>query len=132
MKVQLLLRKDRSLIPTTKHDDDLLKSLHPGDRVICEIKKSRNPDFHRKAFAMLHEIFDNQDTFTDFDRFREWLQIAAGIVETIIGPDGQTYYKVKSLAFHKMDNIEFERTYQALITAACEKLGMVWVIERYA
>ena len=130
MKVQLVRTRD-GLAADSAHDEELLEKLRPGDVVMAEVKRSRNPAFHRKAFSMMQGLFQNQDAFDDFDRFREWLQIAAGIVDTIIGPDGQTYYKVRSLAWHKMDDIEFERTYQALITAAYNQ-GHEWVLEQYA
>jgi len=132
LKIQLINTQDGGLYPDSAHDDEQLSGIHIGDVVTAEIKKARNPAFHRKAFAMLHDIFDNQDKFEDFDRFREWLQIAAGVVDIIIGPDGQTYYKVRSLAWDKMDDAEFSKTYQAFITAAYEKLRMEWVLEAYA
>ena len=131
MKVQLQRQINGYFSPDSQHDEDQLKSVHTGDVVTADIKKSRNPQFHRKGFAMLKEIFDNQDSFTDFDQFRTWLQIAAGIVDTIIGPDGKTYYKVKSLAWDKMDEIQFDKTYQAFITAAFNQ-GHEWVADRYA
>ena len=131
MKIQLKYTYS-GLIPDSEYDQQILEKLRPGTVVTAELKQSRNPSFHAKAFAMLHEVFNNQDKFDDFDKFRKWLQIAAGIVDTIIGPDGKVYYEVKSLSFANMDEIEFEEAYQALITAAYNKLGLDWVIERYA
>lgn len=130
MRVQLIKTRE-GLSADSAHDDELLEKLRPGDVVSADIKRSRNPAFHRKAFAMLQDVFHNQDHFADFDKFREWLQIKAGIVDTTIGPDGQVFYTVKSLAFSNMDDVEFERTYQALLTAAYES-GFEWILERYA
>lgn len=129
MKAQLT-RVASGFIAHSPVDVEALEPVKIGDVVMADIKRSRNPGFHRKAFEMLRTVFDNQDHFEDFDKFREWLQIKAGIVDTTIGPDGETYYKVKSLAWHNMDDIEFERTYQALISAAYQ-LGYEWVAERF-
>lgn len=130
MKCQLVRTRD-GLAADSAHDEEMLEKLRPGDVVAAEIKRSRNPAFHRKAFAMLQDLYHNQDHFEDFDKFREWLQIKAGIVDTTIGPDGQVYYTVKSLAFHKMDDISFQQTYEALKSAAYSA-GYEWVLERYA
>lgn len=130
MKVQLVRTRD-GLSADSAHDEAQLETLYPGDVVMAEIKRSRNPAFHRKAFAMLQELFSNQEHFEDFDKFREWLQIKAGVAETSVWPDGSIHVSAKSLSFENMDDLEFERVYQALITAAYES-GYEWVLERYA
>ena len=130
-KVQLI-RTAGGFLPDSEHDQDELASVHLGDVVAADIKKSRNPAFHRKAFAMLHTIFDNQDHFEDFEKFREWLQIQAGIAETSVWPDGRVHVSSRSLSFSSMDEIEFDRAYNGLITAAVRELGMDWLLMQYA
>lgn len=126
-----LRRESTGFQPDSQYDYDQLASVHIGDVVTANVRLARNPQFHKKGFALLQKLFDNQDHFEDFEKFREWMQIAAGVVETTIGPDGETYYKVKSLAWDKMDEIQFERVYQAFVTVAYEKLGAEWALQEF-
>ena len=126
-----LIKTATGYLPHSAHDEAELESIHIGDVVSAEVKKSRSPQFHKLAFAMMHEAFENQDNFHDFEMFREWLQIAAGCVETIIGPD-RTYYKVKSLRWDRMDDLEFKKTFNVMLTALVERMGMDWILTRYA
>lgn len=128
-RVQLVRTAD-GFKPDSEHDEEELRAVHIGDVVFADVKKARNPAFHRKAFAMMHAAFDAQDSFHDFEIFREWLQIAAGIVDPIMGPD-RTYYKVRSLSWAQMEEIEFDKTYNKLLTAAVEKLGMDWLLTQF-
>lgn len=132
MRVQLRRNSDGLFQPDSEADLDALQSVHVGGVIAGDFKQPRNPGHHRKAFAMLHKLFANQDTFDDFEKFREWMQIAAGIVDTIIGPDGKVYYKVRSIAWDRMDQSEFEWTYQRFIDVAYEKLGHEWVLAEFA
>lgn len=130
LKVQLV-KVPNVLAADSAADEELLEQLKPGDVVTAEIKKARNPAFHRKGMGMLRELFNNQEQFDNFDQFRKWLQIKAGVVDTIIGPTGKVYYEVKSLSFADMDDVEFSEVFEALITAAYEA-GFEWVLEQYA
>ncbi len=130
MKVQLT-RTQTGFVPHSAHDEERLKGVRMGDVVMADIKKSRNPEFHKLAFSMLNLSFENQDHFDNFDKYREYLQCEAGIAETLIGPDGKMFYKLKSLAWQKMDELEFQQAFQALLTAAVEKMGQDWLLERY-
>lgn len=127
-----LRRESTGFQPDSQHDYDELARVNIGDVIAAEVKLSRNPGHHRKAFAMLHRIFDNQDHFDRFEALYDYMKIAAGCVETLIQPDGKIVYKLKSLAWDRMDQLEFERTYQSFITVAYERLGMEWVLEQFA
>ena len=130
MKVQLR-RNYAGFVPYDEYDADQLESVKVGEVICAEVSQPRNPKFHRLAFGMLWKLYQNQDRFTDFDKLRAYLQIKAGIVDMIMPVDGKPYYVVKSLAWDKMDEMEFEKTFQALLTAAYEE-GWEWVLEQYA
>jgi len=124
-----LVKVSDSYWPLAQHDIDELGNVAAGEVLMCDVKRNRNVGHHKKGFKLLHLMFDNQDKFDDFETFRDWVQIAAGIVERIIGPEGELYYKIKSLAFDKMDQSEFEKVYNKIVTVAYEKLGQDFALD---
>lgn len=126
-----LVRTTTGYLPDSAHDEGELESIRVGDVISAQIRKVRNPMHHRKAFALLHDLFDSQDTFDSFDTFYTWMKIRCGLVETFIDSDGKTYYTPESLSFSSMDQIRFDSVYQRFITAAVE-MGHEWVLQQYA
>ena len=129
MKIAFVKVKDCGYWPYTEHDIEALRKVANDEVIMCDVRRKRNVDHHRKGFALLHAMFDNQDKFDDFDRFRDWVQIAAGVVDTVIGEDGKVYYKIKSLSFADMDQSEFDKVYDKFITVAFEKLRQDFALE---
>ena len=130
MLVQMIKTRD-GLSADSAVDEERLAHLKPGDVVMAEIKLSRNPAFHRLVFKMLHDSFENQDKWSDFEKYREYLQIAAGLCDPIVKSSGEVWYSVRSLAWSKMDETEFKEAFQKLLTAAVERMGQSWLLERY-
>jgi len=131
--VKVHLERTRlGFVPASEHDLDILDRVPAGSVIGGEFKLVRNAAHHRKAFALLHKMFANQDRYTDFDRFYDFVKIAAGIVATVIGPDGQVFYKLKSLSFADMDQLEFDAVYQKIITVAVEHFGQDWTLREFA
>ena len=126
-----LIKTATGYLPHSAHDEGELESVRVGDVVEAQIRKVRNPNHHRKAFALLHDLFDNQDTFDSFDTFYTWAKIKCGLVETFIDSDGKVYYTPESLAFSSMDQLRFDSVYQKFITLGVE-MGQDWVLLQYA
>ena len=126
-----LIKTAAGYLPHSAHDEAELESVRLGDVVEAQIRKVRNPNHHRKAFALLHDLFDNQDTFDSFDTFYTWAKIKCGLVETFIDSDGKVYYTPESLAFSSMDQLRFDSVYQKFITLGVE-MGQDWVLLQYA
>jgi len=91
-----------------------------GDDVKCKVTKSRNLDFHRKFFAMLRATFDMQDEFETMPQWRAVCIAGAGYCDFIQGHE-QLVAIPKSIAFHKMDETEFNRVYQDALTFICAR-----------
>ena len=90
---------------------------------VINLTNHRNPAFHRKAFALLNVIFDNQEGFTNFDCFRSWITIKAGYFVTGVTPNNSTFFDAKSLSYEKMDAETFERWYNSVINVAVKEYG---------
>jgi hypothetical protein len=129
MKV-CLVRTAQGYLPDSEHDREALGHVGDGEVIYCEVKRHRNVRFHRKAFALLKEMFEYQDQFTDPEQFRKWVKVQAGEYTDVFGSEG--FYELKSWSFADMDEIEFEKTYNRIVTVAVEKMGMEWVLQAYA
>ena len=71
-------------------------------------KEPRSGPFHRRHFAMLAALFDAQEQFDDPEQFRKWLEVGAGFADFVPGPKGRMVAMPKSIAYHKLDQAEFE------------------------
>ena len=96
------------------------KGLNAGDLVFAEIRKPRNPGYHRLAHALGQIVADNLDEFEGMDSHAtiKRLQLEAGIGCEAIA------YKVNgmsivqsiplSLSFESMDQSEFESVFMGI------------------
>lgn len=124
--MKILVKKQfGKLIPVYNSDGEALKDckLKEGETYEVEIRKKRNPKFHRKYFALINLCYDNQSQFDSIDDLRDYITCKSGYYDRIPTPDGEMI-KPKSIKFSKMDNIEFDKLYQATITTICKFLAV--------
>lgn len=102
---------------------DALRKFAVGVDVWVEVRKARNVRFHRLYFALLSMTFENQERYTNFEHFRKAVQIAAGHVEEFVTLDGEVLLQPKSIAFDKMDELEFQVVFSAAMRVCAKILG---------
>ena len=116
------------LVPLYDEDFEEKKKLVIGRDYQADIKLARNIAFHRKYFGMLdaawYLLTERQRTFFGGasygekfgkEAFRKSVQITAGLFDPIYdGKEKRWQKSVRSIAFDKMDEGEFEQTYQAV------------------
>ena len=98
----------------------------PGALIRSDFKQARNPAFHRKGMSLLSLAFEYWEpgelsnthgvVEKNFDRFRKDLTILAGFFDQSFRLDGSVRIEAKSISFAKMDDEEFSRVYQSLLT----------------
>jgi len=93
-----------------------LMDLEPGEFAVIEFVIPRSGPFHRRHFKILNTVFDSQERFDNFERFRDWLSIGAGHVEWVPGAKGGIVPLPKSISYAKADQQEFEE-YHAKVMA---------------
>ena len=93
-----------------------LMDLEPGEFAVIEFVIPRSGPFHRRHFAILNAVFDAQERFDDFDRFRDWLSIGAGNVSWVPGAKGGIVPLPKSISYAKADQAEFEAYHAKVIS----------------
>lgn len=112
-----LYRSGFAFFPAYSSDSDLLSKFREGEVIEVDVKKARNPMFHRKFFALVKVGFELQTNFKAFEWFREWIEMKAGYFESCQAPNGEWMYRAKSIAFDKIDDIEFEQIYKDVSAA---------------
>ncbi len=119
-------RTDGAYVPYTDQDKESLGRVKFGEVIRCDFKRPRNPGHHRKAFALLNAMFENQDMTENFDQFYDWVKAKAGLFEPVFGVEG--FFKLKSLSYSSMGQEDFDKVYQKIITVAVEELGQEWAL----
>jgi hypothetical protein len=79
--------------------------------------------FHKKFFALVELVFQNQDLTDDKDNLRAYLTVKAGFYETITSDIGVMYLP-KSISFAKMDEIEFEELFTKFLNVSSMLIGV--------
>jgi hypothetical protein len=92
-----------------------MKRIKVGDFLECEIKKPRNYRFHKKFFALIQMIFQNQERYNNIDDLREDLTIEAGYFVKRENIKGELIKRAKSISFANMDEHEFSELYSAVL-----------------
>ncbi|MCF6442044.1 DUF1367 family protein [Pseudoalteromonas luteoviolacea] len=123
------MRTINGFMPVDEQDKEVARTVKVGDVVRCNLVRPRNIYFHKKYMSLLKMAFDhftpkpiehNGRTLIplkNFDEFRKWVAVKAGYYEVIGYPDSSVRVRAKSIAFHKMEEDEFQGLYSRSIDA---------------
>lgn len=78
-----------------------------GETLSFSWHEPRSPQHHRLFFSKLHALADRQEAFEDETKLRQWLTVGAGFCDLLPGSDGQLVAIPQSIAFHRLDEVEF-------------------------
>ena len=107
MKVFLVKQGNGSYLPSNNSDYDSLKKFKVGSTLSCDIKQPRNIGFHKKFFALINLVFENQEIYNNIDHLREELTIEAGFYYRYINHLGFEKKKGKEYKFCKNESRRF-------------------------
>lgn len=125
MEIYLVKTLSGQFNPAFDSDYDNLKKVPVNEIIKVEYKKTRNLRFHRKFFALINLVFQNQSVYSNIDHFRKHLTIASGFYDTTICLEtGAEVKEAKSIKFSKMDEIEFSELYSRFIDTVNEYFGI--------
>lgn len=129
MKIEVIKLAGGVLCAASDLDLEKLNKFKTNGQYTIEIKRARNPDFHRKVFAFFNFCFEHwrgdnefQSESKQFDVFRNHLTVLAGFYESFYNIKGEVRVEAKSLSFSAMEQEEFEECYNALIRAAMQNI----------
>jgi len=125
--MELWLSKDEDgvLVPCDKNSRQEYQKMVTGKKYRFEARSPRNTKFHRKFFALIKVVYDQQEHFNSEKVLRSFLLIKAGFFNDYIGPYGQYVSIPESISFASMKQEKFEELYESVIDAAVEFLGDV-------
>lgn len=115
-------------IPSSSDSAENWDKLTTGEYTV-EVRRARNPRFHRLAFGVIKAMFDNQERFENFADFRRELKILTGHYEEYITAKGQVVFIPKSWAFAHMDDLEFHEVYEKILDVARQRFGEGFVAQ---
>lgn len=125
---QLVKTDDGVLRPAYGSDAEMLAKIQPGSVLLADVRKPRNPLFHRKFFALLNFAFGywepeikmdpktsvilrNYQVGKNFDRFRKDVLILAGFRYPVVNVKNEVRWEAESISFSSMDDTQFEKVY---------------------
>ena len=126
MKINLV-KVGGKLIPASDEDKKYLAKFADGEVLNITLKKTRNYRFLSKYYSLLRHVFSNLEQdfkiltrnglFIEINSVEDLhfqIKMMAGLYEKVITWGGNTTYKVKSINFDKMDEIEFSIFYETV------------------
>lgn len=101
------------LRPVDDQGEEALRHLKHGAIVEVEVKSKRRIKHHRLYWALISKVWDNvdHDDYPTPDNLSDTVKLCVGVREQLILPDGSFSFKPGSIAFHKMDQGDFNEFY---------------------
>lgn len=115
MKFFVVKQLNNTLKVSFNSDYEKIKKLKVNEEYQCEIKRPRNIKFHRKFFALINMLFDNQEIYNNADDLRGDLIVEAGFYRVVTDFKGVEKKKPKSIKFSSMDEDEFSDLYNRVL-----------------
>lgn len=111
----VILRKELGCFrPVCDEGEGILRRMALGQTVMVKFTFPRNTGHHRKFFALMQTIFNNQSHHKTLDHLLTAFKFACGHTEKIRTSRGEIEIP-KSISFAKMDQAEFEAFYKQAV-----------------
>lgn len=120
--MRILLAKTglNQFAPADEAAEKVMSRVGRGQCVYAEVKRARNPGFHRKFMKMLRLAYDNQAFYSSFESFRREVVMRCGYAQAHVHIDGTRSMTPESISFDSMDQDTFETLYEEAISVICE------------
>lgn len=110
-----LVRTLSGFKPAYDSDIELSKKIKLNEVYVYDFKKPRNYEFHKKFFALVNMVFQNQEQYTNIEHLRKDLIIESGNYDLRYDFLGVEIKEAKSISFSSMDDIRFSELYNSVI-----------------
>jgi hypothetical protein len=123
--MKVYLTKTRSgFHPLTEHDAEKLRSWPLGQTREVDAREKRNPQHHRKLFAILRTVCENSEDFETPEALLTAIKIKAGYVDLVRTLDGERVAQARSISFADMEQGDFDRFYETAVRLCGAYLGV--------
>ncbi len=118
------LSNQKCITPASEHDAAIFDKLKTGSFYKVDARKARNPDHHRKAFALINMIYENQEKYLTLEDMLVELKLKTGWYMEHIRSNGELIYVPKSISFADMNQTDFETFYERIVVIAIREYGL--------
>lgn len=115
MKITLVKQLNNTFKIAYDSDYEKAKKIKAGEPYEFEYKQLRNVRFHRKFFALMNLLFQNQELYKNLDHLRKDLTVEAGYYDLRVNIHGEEIKEAKSISFAAMSEDEFSEFYNAVL-----------------
>ena len=117
------------LAPADAEAEEVFRKWKTGASYSLAYAPARNPKFHRMVFAVAQMVTDNAPEGSywsgkDGYSFIKAVELTHGFTDEMIDCNGEVHLVPRSIAFENMDNDEFKKLFDPLITEAARVLGV--------
>ena len=123
MKFYAEINSAGKIVPLYDSDYEVFRKIPRNTEIQIEVKQQRNYQHHKKFFALLNMLFDNQDVFTDIEQLRKELTIESGFYNEYVTFGGEVKREAKSISFASMDQGEFNSLYSKFCDTIIRVMG---------
>ena len=106
----LMVKRLAGLYPVDATGEAAVRRFGLGELISVQVTRPRNAQFHRKFFAMLKIILDNQEYYKSIDDLLDICKLRTGHFRTVQTKDGDVRIP-KSISFASMDETAFADFY---------------------
>ncbi len=124
MKITLIKTLNGTFKLAYNSDYNLAKKVPLNEPIVFEWSKPRNLRFHKKFFALLNMVYENQEQYNNIEHLRKDLTISAGYYDLRFNIEGVEVQEAKSISFAKMDDLEFSEFYNRIVDVVVKWLGI--------
>lgn len=111
----LLIREGDTLKAADALSSSALAKIKKGELLTAKIHRPRNPKHHRKLWALLQAVYDNQEFYATTDDLLTGLKIETGLFDKLKTTRGIPVIIPKSISFTAMDQARFEEWYEKAV-----------------
>jgi len=124
MKITLIKTLNGAFKLAYNSDYELAKKVPLNEPIVFEWSKPRNLRFHKKFFALLNMVYENQEQYNNIEHLRKDLTISAGYYDLRFNIEGVEVQEAKSISFASMDDVEFSEFYNRIVDVVVKWLGI--------
>jgi hypothetical protein len=118
----LLIREGSKLAAADPISAEIIANIKLRETVTASIRRPRNPKHHRKLWALLSVVFENQTAFATIEDLLGAIKLATGLFDTGKTVDGIPYVVPQSISFAAMDQNRFEQWYDKALDVILTKI----------
>lgn len=120
----ILMRKGLAgrLEPVDDAGRDFLAKIAAGSVVSAEVKRPRNIGHHRKFFALVNMIWQNQTRYKSPDELLDAIKVHIGHATAMTLRDGTEVRVPKSISFASMDQAAFDAFWDRVVQVVCAEI----------